>query len=251
MALSQRQKLTIISLLSYWPTIFILTHRPVPQWVREAHVSDKSLHFLAYLILVFLLWFAIRPDRKVNWRRATVWWVLLVIVWYGVVDELLQGFVVGRSCDVRDFFANLTGVLSGLIVFTFLTFWPALLVVTGIVIFVSANLTQVNLADVLPATNVIVMFYLFAYGFFTILWIRHIHHFLSLKAPKLKWLIVALALPTGFLFAVKLFSVISDNNFALQDVILSAVGIAMVVGITYLTALFRRRFTQKLPRGNY
>ena len=246
MVLSHRQKLTIISLLLYWPAIFVLAHISVPQLVREAGVSDKSLHFLAYLVLVFLLWFAIRPDRMVNWRKAAVWWVLLVIAGYGAVDELLQGFVVGRSCDVMDFFANLTGVLAGLILFTFLTFWPALLVVTGIVIFVSANLTRANLADLLPpVANV--PFHLFAYAFFTVLWIRHIHQFLSLKAPKPKWLMTALVLPTGFLLAVKLFSVISGKNFAVQDAILSAVGIATVVGITYLAALFRRRTTGKLP----
>ncbi|MBA7628942.1 hypothetical protein ES703_36439 [subsurface metagenome] len=245
MTLSRRQKLTIISLLLYWPAIFILAHIPVPQLVREAHVSDKSLHFLAYLVLVFLLWFAIRPDRKVNWRKTAMWWLLLVIVWYGVVDELLQGYVVGRSCDVMDFFANLTGAFAGLILFTFFTFWPALLVVTGITIFVLTNLTQANLAYLLPVTNA--TFHLFAYGFFTVLWIRHIHLFLSLKAPKPKWIIVALAPPTGFLFAVKLFSVISGKNFAVQDVIIAVVGIASVVVIVYLTALFRRRSTGKLP----
>lgn len=245
MILSRRQKLTIISLLLYWPAIFILAHIPVPQLVREAHVSDKSLHFLAYLVLVFLLWFAIHPDRKVNWRRTAVWWVLLVIVWYGVVDELLQSFVVGRSCDVMDFFANLTGVLAGLILFAFFTFWPALLVVTAITIFALTNLTQANLADLLPVTNA--TFHLFAYAFFTMLWIRNMHLFLSLKAPKPKWLIVALALPTGFLFAVKFFSVISGKNFGAQDVIIAAVGIAAVVVIIYLAALFRRRTTGKLP----
>lgn len=248
MALSHRQKLTIISLLLYWPTIFILAHIRVPQSVREAHVSDKSLHFLAYLGLVFLLWFAIRPDRTVNWRKAAVWWVLLVIVWYGVADELLQGYVVGRSCDVMDFFANLTGVLAGLILFTFLTFWPALLGVTAITIFVSTNLTQANLADLLPVTNA--TFHLFTYAFFTMLWIRNMHLFISLKAPKPKWLITALALPAGFLLAVKLFSVISGKDFEVWDVIISAVGIAAVVVIIYLAALFRRRTTGKLPPSN-
>jgi exosortase/archaeosortase len=102
------------------------------------------------------------------------------------------------------------------------------------------------LADLLPpVANV--PFHLFGYAFFTVLWIRHIHHFLSLKAPKPKWLIAALALPTGFLLAVKLFSLISDKNFAIRDAMLSAVGIATVVGITYLSALFRRRTTGKLP----
>ncbi len=240
MALIRRQKLIIISLLFYWPALFVLAHRPIPPVVREAGVSDKSLHFIAYLILVFLLWCAINPDRKVNWRKAAAWWVLLVTVCYGVIDELLQGVVVGRSCDVMDFFADLGGVTTGLILLTFFTFWPAFLVVTGITIFALTNLTRTSLADLLPpAANL--AFYLFAYGFFTMLWIQNISLFLPSKAPKLKWLIVASALPIGFLVAVKLFSIISGRDFRLHDVIIAAVGIAAVVITIYLINLFRCR----------
>lgn len=116
MVLSRRRKLTIISLLLYWSGVFILTYIPVPQLVYKAQVSDKSLHFLVYLVLVFLLWFAISPNKKVNWRKAAVWWVLFVVVWYGVVDEWLQSYV-GRTCDIMDFFADLAGTLAGLILF--------------------------------------------------------------------------------------------------------------------------------------
>jgi len=222
MAVSRRQKLVIISLLIYWPTLFALAHIPIPKVVREAGVSDKSLHFIAYLILVFLLWFAISPGRKVNWRRAVAWWILLVTVCYGVIDELLQGVVVGRSCDVMDFFADLIGVLTGLILLTFFTFWPAFLVVTGITIFALTNLTRTSLSDLLPPSANLT-FYLFAYGFFTMLWIQNISLFLPSKAPKLKWLIVASVLPIGFLVAVKLFSIISGRDFRLHDVIIAAV----------------------------
>ncbi|HIJ52201.1 MAG TPA: VanZ family protein [Planctomycetes bacterium] len=241
MALSQRQKLIIIPLLIYWPLIFVLAHVPIPQLVRKAGVSDKIIHFIAYLTLVFLLWFAISPDRKVSWRRAAVWWVLLVTVWYGVVDEVLQSFVAGRSCDVRDFFADLAGVTTGLILFAFFSFWPAFLVVTGITIFALSNLTRVNLADLLPVTNM--AFHLFAYPFFAMLWIQNMHLFLPLKASKPKWLIAASALPIGLLVAVELYSVISGKDFRLQDVIIAAVGIAAVVITIYLIGLFRCRRT--------
>jgi len=246
-ALQHRQKLTIIFLLFYWPSLFILAHIPIPLFVRRAGVSDKSLHFLAYLVLVFLLWFAIGPDRKVNWRRAAVWWILFVVVWYGVFDEWLQAHV-GRSGDVADFLADLAGTLTGLILFSFFTFWPVLLVVTGITIFLLTNLTRVNPADLLPITNA--AFHLFAYGIFTMLWIQHIHHFLSIKAPQPKWLIVTFALPTGLLLVVKLYSVISGRYFGIWDVILSAIGIAAVVVTIFLTALFRLRFTQRLSPGD-
>jgi VanZ family protein len=241
MVLSRRQKLTIISLLVYWPGVFILAHIPIPQLVYKAQVSDKSLHFLAYLVLVFLLWFAISPDKKVNWRKAAVWWVLFVAVWYGVVDELLQGYV-GRNCDVTDFLADLAGTLTGLILFSFFTFWSVLLIVTGTTIFTLTNLIRANLAELLPITNAI--FHLFAYGFFTMLWLQYIHLFLPMKAPKPKWMIAALVLPIGFLLTVKSFSVIFGKDFVVQDVIISIVGIITVVATTYLIALFRRGLTQ-------
>lgn len=239
MAILRRQKLTKISLLFYWSALFVLAHIPILSVVRKAGVSDKCLHFIAYLLLVFLLWFAISPDRKVAWRRAAAWWVLLVIVCYGVIDELLQGVVPGRSCDAMDFVADLVGALTGLILLAFFTFWPAFLVVTGITIFALTNVTRVNLADLLPVTYRV--FLLFSYGFFAALWIQNMRLFLPFKAPNLKWLIVASALPIGFLVAVKLFSVISERDFRLQEVIVAAVGIAAGVVINYLIELFRCR----------
>jgi len=234
-------------LLVYWPGIFILEHIPIPRLVYKAQVSDKGIHFLAYLILVFLLWFAISPNKKVNWRKAAVWWVLLVVVWYGVVDELLQGYV-GRSCDVMDFFANLVGTLTGLILFSFFTFWPVLLVVVGTTIFTLTNLTRANMANLLPITNAV--FHLFAHGLFTVLWIQYIHLFLPTKAPKPKWLIVALALPMGFLLIVKLFSIIFGRDFVVRDIILSVAGITAVVATVYLIALFRRKSVRELSPGD-
>ena len=242
MAVSRRQKLIVVSLLFYWPALFVLAHIPIPQLVREAGVSDKSLHFIAYLALIFLLWFAISPYRKVGWRRAATWWVLLVMVSYGIIDELLQGVVVGRSCDAMDFFADLAGVLAGLFIFAFFTFWPAFLMVTGITIFALTNLSRVNLADLLPVTYVV--FHLFAYGFFAVLWLRNMNLFPPIKAPKLKWLVVASAPPIGFLVAVKLFSIISGRDFRLRNFIIAAVGIAAVVTTIYLIDLFCFRRAQ-------
>jgi VanZ family protein len=241
MVLSRRQKLTVISLLLYWPGVFVLAHIPIPQLVYKAGVSDKGLHFLVYLILTFLLWFAVSPNKKVSWRKTAVWWVLFVVIWYGVVDEVLQSYV-GRTCDVMDFFADLAGTLAGLILFSFFTFWPVLLVVMGTIIFTLTNFTRANLADLVPITNA--MFHLFAYGFFTMLWLQNTHLFLPMKAPKPKWIITALALPIGFLLTVKSFSVIFGKDFGGQDVVIAAVGIITVAATTYLIALFRRGLTQ-------
>jgi VanZ family protein len=237
--LSFRQKVTLILLAFYWPTLFILAHIPIPKFVRQAQVSDKNFHFFAYLILVFLLWFTISPDKKVNWRKAATWLVLLVMIGYGAADEWLQRYVAGRSCDIKDFAADLVGVITGLIFISFFTFWPAALLVAGVTIFDFTTASQTNLADVLPITNA--MFHLFGYAIFTMLWLQFIDFFLLPKPPKLRWLVMALALPTGFLLAVKLSSAILGRDFRLTDVILAAGGIVTVVVMIYLTALFRRR----------
>jgi VanZ family protein len=237
MALSRRQKVTIISLVFYWLSFFILAHIPEPDLVGKAGVSDKGLHFLAYLILVFLLWFAISGDKKVNWRRAGVWWVFFVVTGYGIVDELLQGCV-GRNCDVMDIMANLAGTLTGLILFSVFSFWPAALLVAGTVIFGITNIARANLAELVPVTNAI--FYLFAYAIFTMLWVRYMHLFLSLKPPKPKWLMAALAVPIGLMLTVKLSSLVLGKVLGLREVIISVVAISSVVAITYLIALFHK-----------
>jgi len=211
-------------------------------------VSDKTLHYLAYLVLVFLLWFAISPNKKVNWRKATVWWVLFVVVWYGVFDEWLQGYV-GRNPDVKDFSADLAGTLTSLILLSAFSFWPASVAVTGAVIFVLTNFTRANPADLLPRASA--AFYLFAYAIFSLLWVRCIyHHLLPVKPPRLKWLAGALALPMAFLLSVELFSAVAGSGFRFSRVIISAVGIAAVVVTIFLTALFRWRFKQESSPGD-
>jgi VanZ family protein len=179
-----------------------------------------------------------RTDRKVSWRRASAWWVLLAMAVYGVADELLQRYMATRSCDVRDYVADLVGSLTGLILFSFLNFWLVLLIVVGITIFTLTNIARANLTDLIPITNA--MFHFFAYGFFALVWIQYIHLYLLPKAQGVKWLIVSLALPVGLLASVKLFSIILGREFVVQDVIISIAAIIVTIFIVYLITLIRR-----------
>lgn len=230
MALSIRRKIVVGVLALYWPTLFILAHIPIPRVVREADVSDKSLHFLSYLVLTFLFWFAVRGNRKVSWRKAAVWWILLVVVWYGVVDELLQKFVAGRSCDVRDFVADVGGTVAGLVLFSFFSFWPAALVVAGIFIFAITNVARADVAELLPVASV--LFYLLAYAGFTLLWLRTLEYFWPgwfSRRMTMQWVMLALACPAALLLAVKLTSVVFERTFIAWDMLISAAGIGIVV----------------------
>ena len=244
MALSNRQKLTVTALLIYWSFLFVLTHIPIPQiFFGEMSPSDKTLHYFAYLVLSFLLWFAISPGKKVSWRKAGVWWVLFAVVWYGVFDEWLQGYV-GRNPDIKDFFADLAGAVTGLIVLSIFSFRPASLVLTGAVIFVLTNFVQAGPAEQLPMTSGV--FYLFAYAFFSLIWTRYMHHHLPIRAPQVKWLAGAITVPAAFLITVNLFCVVAGNGFSLLHTVISAAGIIGVVITIYLTALFRPSLTGEL-----
>ena len=239
MTLSHRRKLIRILLTFYWVLILVLTHINIPQLVRDAQVSDKALHVLAYLILVFLLWFAVRPDSKVNWREAVSWRVFLIAAGYGVVDEWLQVCLSGRSASVWDFLADLAGVTGGLVLITFLSFGPALLVVTGIVIFGLTNLTRTNPAELLPVMNM--LFHLGGHGFFAFLWIQHVKRYSRLKAPGLKWLTAVAVVPVCFLLVVKLFSLVRGREFAFQDVIVSLGAVLVVVCTALLSSVLTKR----------
>ena len=228
--LSHQQKITAVLLAIYWPVLFIFAHIPVPKVVQESDISDKSLHFLAYLILVFLLWFTVSDGKKVNWRRASPWWVFLIMVAYGIVDEWLQSYAVGRTCDSWDFLADLTSTFTGLVLFSVLSFWPAGLVVAAIMIFGLANISRASLADMLPAASA--AFHLFAYAILTTFWVQCLRLLTPrnhLRQNPAKWLTAALAAPLALVLTVKLFSVILGKNVALPDMIISIGAIVAVV----------------------
>jgi len=221
MAVTRRRKLAIISLAIYWLTLFVLTHIRMPKEVQKAGVSDKTLHFLAYATLVFLLWIALNPERKVRWRKPTVWWVLLTVATYGIIEELLQGYV-GRSCEMADLVADLAGAFTGCVILTFFSFWPAAVIIVAAIIFGLTNIAREKLADIVPVANA--MFHLFSYAVFTLIWIGYmlspqvrLSDSLRASKPNPKWLI----------------------TFPIQDVILSVAGIAGAVGIC--TALLLRQ----------
>ncbi len=234
-----RKKITIILLIIYWSGLLILAHIPIPQLIRKAGVSDKCLHFLAYLILTFLFWFSTKPDEKVNWRKFSVWSVLIIITIYGSVDELVQKYF-GRTCDSMDIVANLAGTLTGLFIFSFLTFWPSALVITGIVIFCMTNNMRTNLVDLLPGKSS--MIDPIAYSVFTAIWLQNMTLLFLRNAVKLKFFLIAIGPPVGLLITVKIFSLILGRDFRMQDIILSLIAITVFVSTAYLKKFHSKNF---------
>jgi VanZ family protein len=227
-----RQKLTIVALGIYWPTFFVFAHIPIPERIREAGVSDKCLHLLAYMILTFLLWNSVRPGVKVRWRKAS-WLVLLGVLAYAVVDEWSQGLI-GRSCDVRDLAADVIGAVAALVLMSFVSFRPAGLVVTACTIFGIANVSRVNLSDVIPVASS--AFYFVAYGALTTFWMECAGLMPVGGRVSARWIALAVGVPVVFLAAVSGSSVVLRRTVSGQSVMLSLAGIGVAALIVMLTA---------------
>jgi len=79
---------------------------PVMKTVDEFHVSDKILHFCAYLVLS-LLSVSVGKTRRQSAIAALLMGAL------GIVLEILQGFTPTRSMELMDAVASCTGVACG------------------------------------------------------------------------------------------------------------------------------------------
>jgi len=237
MATSQRQKVLLAALGLYWPLVFILTHIPIPEPVRQAHMSDKSLHVLTYMILTFLLWSVVRPSEKAHWRRPATWCVLLAVIVYALLDEYLQNFVAGRSPDVRDLVADTVGAFAGLVVAALASFWPGALIVIGATIYTLAVFTRANMTRVLPVTST--MLHLATYGLFTLLWIGWMDRTWAGRLRHGAWYVRALVGPLALLAATKISEIVSGKQFEGWEIVAGLSGILGAIAIATLARKLR------------
>jgi VanZ family protein len=237
MTFTQWRKLVLAALLLYWPAIFTLTHVPrLPKWVAQTQLGDKTPHFLAYLGLVFLWWFAIRPYKRVNWFKGAVWVTLAAMAIYGTLDEWLQGFV-QRTPDVWDFAADMTGVTAGLVLLTMFDFWLAALLVGTSVIFASVNLIQTDIVTILPMSSAV--FYLVGYALIAVVWVNHLNMRYKLESGDPRWLPVALLVPLAIMAVVHGYAALVIHHIHASSIVAGLAGITAVIGTVWLSGSWR------------
>lgn len=229
----KRHKFMLVAIGLYWPAIFIATHIPISgEFIHDAGMSDKTMHFLAYLTLVSIAWFAVSPFEKVDWKKNKVWIILAAVVLYGVFDEWLQGFV-GRSPDVFDFVADVSAALTALVIMTFLTFWPTVLTLATFFIFAITCLTIPNIT--LQNEYINSAFFFLSYTFFTLVWIQSSQRIWNIKRSQAKWFISSIGVPAAALMAMTLMSLAFGKQFWPLNIITSASAILAATAATYLT----------------
>lgn len=111
-----------ILLIFYWIVVFIATSLPGQSSINiEGY--DKFAHYGAYAVLAFLMyWFFYISDknRVVSWRKVFI--IGFVLSFYGVIDEIHQSFVPGRSTELLDWCADVAGIWSGILSARYLFF---------------------------------------------------------------------------------------------------------------------------------
>ena len=249
-----RQKTSLILVLIYWPSLFILTHIPFgPELLRKFSPSDKALHVLIFFILTFLLYSAFYSSEKsgsqntfssllgalIKLKNRSPWLILLVLIFYAAADEWLQGFM-GRNRSLFDFLANLTGIISAFVLLAVFSYDFALLISLGLSIVMMTCAVQMKFAGWLSFARA--AFYLFSYALLTFLWIRLFSPKLSVKTDKFKWLLTALSLPVGHFSATLLLSIfLLKKPLKPAEVSFSLAAIAAVVALICAALGFKNR----------
>ena len=167
---------------------------------------------------------------------------IAVMASYGAMDEFLQTFF-GRSADLRDFYANMAGAITALVLLTFFTFWPASLVITATIILTITAPSKIPLAIVLPKLNII--FHLFTYAVFTFLWTGLLKRHFSIVPPGIKWLALTVALPILLLIIDKAISFFAGKEIVKASVISSLAAIVIVTTTLLLTAIVKQKLSEK------
>jgi len=86
-------------------TISLLSLSP-SESVPQVGGFDKVVHFLSYFFLSLSFWLGFNKVKA-------AWFVLVLLVLFGVCIEILQSFVPGRMMSFMDAVANALGVLAG------------------------------------------------------------------------------------------------------------------------------------------
>jgi VanZ family protein len=113
--LLENKKIAYTLLTIYWIVLFIGTTLP-GQSLPSFGGVDKVKHFGGYLGLTVLLYITLLfQDKYKALKDHAAGAAFIIIAFYGILDELHQMLVPGRSADVLDWVADVAGVIIGLL----------------------------------------------------------------------------------------------------------------------------------------
>jgi VanZ family protein len=102
----------LLAAISWAGLIFYLSSQPSIETPALFPGQDKLFHLVEFGILGFLVMGTLRASPQ-GYPRRQVWQVAFAVMLYGILDEVHQYFVPGRSADVYDVLADTIGGLLG------------------------------------------------------------------------------------------------------------------------------------------
>lgn len=84
-------------------------------WHRTSFIVRKTGHFGEYAILGLMMGVLLITFRGIREHSTRLFWSEVLGVLYAVTDEIHQGFVDGRSPQIRDVFIDAMGFLSAIL----------------------------------------------------------------------------------------------------------------------------------------
>ena len=107
--------LVYIPFIIYWIALLAATSFPV-NYIPTTGVSDKFEHLFAYFGLAILLNLTLMfQSRNSLFKSKAVMFTIIFSSVYGIMDEVHQLLIPGRSCELLDLTADLIGIILGVI----------------------------------------------------------------------------------------------------------------------------------------
>ena len=228
MKLTKERKFFTAVLTFYWLAILFATHIPVPFWVRKMGVSDKTMHFSAYLVLTILLWLSSSFGIKANWRKLRPWLLLLIILFYGIADEVTQHFIAGRSTDPLDLISDMLGAGTAMLAVTFTSGYnTAMILVVISPIFLPAIVRSQLVKEGTILEEVV---YVSGFVLITIVWTMYLTFIRKMNLRQAKHLPLFFLCPAISVVILKFYAIFTNKPFEITDiaVILASIVLTLV-----------------------
>jgi hypothetical protein len=196
-------------------------------------VSDKTMHFVAYMTLALLSWFSISFEKKADWKKLRPWLLSAIILFYGFVDELSQHFT-RRSVDPRDFAANALGIVIAMAMVTIIPACHATMILVTVCPFFLPALVK---SQLIPQGSILeVGAYLAGFACVTVAWIKYLSSIVGLNFKRLRYLPIFFAPPAGTVIILIIYAKLSDKPFDTTAFLSAFISIMLTLFIWFFTA---------------
>jgi hypothetical protein len=233
MNISKERKFFTTVLILYWVGIFFATHIPIPYWTTQMGVSDKTMHFAAYIVLTLLMWLSTSFEKKANWKKIHPWLVIGIVMIYGMFDELSQYFIKNRSVDRYDLASNFLGTVAAMAMVTIIPCQHAAMTLFIICPVFLPALVRSNL--IVQGSIVEFATYAASFVIITIAWFQYFSSVYKLNLKQLKYIPIFFAGPAGTVAILKTHAVLTNKPMGKTVILIAFAAIILTLIILPLT----------------